>query len=113
MEIKLPSDKLKKIRAESQRLEKEEVVSARLLAWLFGKMNATSQVILPASLFYQHLQMKLSLALNRSLQDYKIQLTLDQKCKNELRRWDNHMGKWNGKTLLSRNTDIVINLDAS
>ena len=113
MEIKLPSDKLKKLRAESQRLEKKEVVSARSLAWLFGKMNATSQVIPPASLFYQHLQMKLSLPLNRSLQDYEIQLTLDQECKNELRWWDNHMGKWNGKALLSRDTDIVIDLDGS
>ena len=113
MEIKLPSDKLKKIKAESRRLEKEEVVSARSLAQLFGKMNATSRVISPAPLFYQHLQIKLSLALNGSLQDYETRLTLDLECKNELRWWDNHMGKWNGKTLLSRDTDLVIDLDAS
>ena len=44
-EIKLPSDKLKIIRVEYQRLEKEEVISAGSLAWLIGKMNATSPVI--------------------------------------------------------------------
>ena len=89
MEIKLPSDKLKKIRVESWRLEKEEVVSARSLARLIWKMNAISWVIPSAPLFYRHLQMKLSLALNKSLQDYETRLTLDQEYKNELRWWDN------------------------
>ena len=69
---------------ESRRLEKEEVVSARSLAWLIGKMNATSWVILLAPLFYRHLQM-LSLVFNGSLQDYETWVILDQECKNELR----------------------------
>ena len=76
-------------------------------------MNATSWVIPPAPLFYRHLQMKLSVALNKGLQDYETQLTLDQECKNELRWWDKHMCRWKGKILLSRETDLVIDSDAS
>ena len=74
MEQKLPVDKIKKIRAESRALLREEQVSGRALARLVGKMNATSQVIPPAPLFYRHLQMALSATLNQHSQCYKAQV---------------------------------------
>ena len=55
MELNLPLQKMKKIRAEARRKGKEKIVSARILARLIGKMNTTSHVIPPAPLFYQHL----------------------------------------------------------
>ena len=48
MELKLPADKIKKIQAEARKMKGEELVSARALARLIGKMNATNQVIPPA-----------------------------------------------------------------
>ena len=48
MELRLLPEKLKVIRAEARKLQGVELVSARALARLLGKMNATTQVIPPA-----------------------------------------------------------------
>ena len=45
MELRLPLEKLKVIRAEARELQGVELVSAHALACLLGKMNATTQVI--------------------------------------------------------------------
>ena len=47
-------------------------------------MNATSQVIQPALLFYRHLQMSLTQALNSTVQDYEAKIILSQDCTEEL-----------------------------
>ena len=52
-----------------------EHTSARAIARLVGKMNATSRVIPPAPLFYRHLQMALSEALNSNSQCYETQVS--------------------------------------
>ena len=83
MELKLPVDKIKKIHAESWAMLREEQVSGRALAQLVGKMNATSQVIPPAPLFYRHLQMALSATLNQHSQCYEAQVTLTTECREE------------------------------
>jgi len=70
MELRLPLQKMKMIRAESRKLLKEQVTSARALARLLGKMNATACVVSPAPLFYRHLQMALSSALEENAQNY-------------------------------------------
>ena len=44
MELALPPEEIKKIRAESRKLLEAELVSARALSRLIGKMNAASQV---------------------------------------------------------------------
>ena len=90
MVLSLPAEKMKKIRAEARRLAAAESVSARGLARLLGKMNATSCVIPVAPLFCRHLQMNLSQALNRNSQSYEMQVTLSQKSREELVWWDRH-----------------------
>ena len=108
MEMLLPRDKLKKIRLEAQRLLREDVVSARSLSRLIGKMNATNQVIPPAPLFYRNLQMSLHQALRMShSQNY------EPRAITELDWWVKNMSKWNGKALLKRQVDLTINSDAS
>ena len=52
---------------------------------------------LPAPLFYHHLQMALSNTLERSNQNYEALMTLPTEC---LDWWNNHMLKWNGKSLI-------------
>ena len=113
MELSLPPEKMKKIRVEARKLQKEESLPARTLARLLGKMNATAQVIPPAPLFYHHLQRDLTQALWKSSQSYDTCLTLSQYSSDELVWWDSQMVKWNGRTILVRNTDLIIDSDAS
>ena len=56
MVLSLPAQRIKKIRAESRQILEAELVTARTLSRLIGKMNATNQVIPPAPLFCRSLQ---------------------------------------------------------
>jgi hypothetical protein len=78
MELRLPLDKIKKICAESRAMMRAKQVSGRALARLVGKMNATSQVIPPAPLFFRYLQMTLADTLNKHHQCYEAQVSLSQ-----------------------------------
>ena len=115
MELKLPVEKIKKIRAETRSMATVEhtCTSARAIARLMGKINATSRVIPPAPLFYHHLQMALSEALNSNSQCYETQVSLSPYSREELKWWDNHMVKWNGKSLLAKEIEMIIDSDAS
>ena len=104
---------MKMIRAESRKLLKEQVTSARVLARLLGKMNATACVVPPAPLFYRHLQMALSSALEENAQNYDSRVNLPTACREELNWWDSQMCKWNGKSILKTETDLTIDSDAS
>ena len=87
MELSLPAEKLKKIRAESRKLMGVEQVTGRTLSRLIGKMNAANQVIPPAPLFYRSLQMELSAALREEDQDYETTIMLSEDSKEELVWW--------------------------
>ena len=113
MELRLPLDKLKKIRAESRKLAREQITSARSLARLLQKMYATTPVIPPAPLFCRHLQMSLTRALEESSQSYETTVTFSPEGREELTWWDNHMSRWNGKSLVKTEIDTVIDSDAS
>ena len=92
---------------------REKVTSARALARLLGKMNVTACMVPLAPLFYRHLQMALSDALERNAQNYDSQVTLLTPCQEELNWWDNQMCRWNGKSMLKMETDMTIDSDAS
>ena len=113
MELSLPPIKIKQIQAEAQKLVREKTISVRSLAQLLGKMNAMVCVISPASLFYCYLQMVLSNTLEGNNQNYKALTTSPTKCLDELDWWNNHMLKWNGKSLIKKEIDLTINSDAS
>ena len=84
MELSLPAQKIKKIRAECQQLLEVERVSACALSRLIGKMNATKPVFPPAPLLYRNLQMDLAEALKGADQDYKTILELSPDSREEL-----------------------------
>ena len=67
----------------------------------------------PAPLFYRHLQMALSNTLERSNQNYEALMTLPTESLDELDWWNNHMLKWNGKSLIKKEIDLTIDSDAS
>ena len=56
MELKLPGEKIKKIRAEAGKVLQSDTVSALTLSRLIGKMNAATQAIPMAPLYYRNLQ---------------------------------------------------------
>ena len=107
MQLSLPAQKIKKIRAESRKLLEAERVSARTLSRLIGKMNATNPVIPPAPLFYR---MDLAVAAD---QDYETILELYPNSREELIWWDTQMIKWNGRTVISTEPNLTIESDAS
>ena len=113
MTLYLPGDKMKSIRADARRLLGMESVTARDLARLIGKMNATTKVIPPAPLFYRQLQRDLARALERSSQAYSTSLCLSLESKGELIWWDTHMSRWNGKALLNLKVSYILETDAS
>ena len=78
MELKLPVDKIKKIRVESRAILIEEQVSGRAVVRL-----ATSQVIPPDPLFYRHLQMAMSPTLNQHSQCYEAMVSLTMECRED------------------------------
>ena len=106
--------RMKQIQAESRWIMRmAESTSARTLAHLLCKMNSTAYVILPAPLFYQNLLMALSNTLENHSQDYEVLVFLPPASLKELKWWDTEMSKWNGKTLLKRGIDVIIDSDAS
>ena len=102
MELSLPTEKLKKIRAESWKLLGEGLISCCALSRLIGKMNTANLVILPAPLFYRYLQMDLTEALGKADQEYETHLYLLSDSKEELAWWDTQMVRWNGKLYCRR-----------
>jgi hypothetical protein len=63
--------------------------------------------------FYYHLQMALAATLNLHSQCYEAQVLLTKECREELMWWDTHMINWNGKSLLKKDVDMIIDSDAS
>jgi len=81
-----------------------EVVSARQLSQFIGKLNAASQAIQVAPLFYRALQANLQEALVLGNQDYNQRLPLSSEAREELElvgaspdplEWENHSSEVN------------------
>ena len=118
MELSLPTEKLKKIRAspdDSRKLPGEglnRLIAGRSFSRLIGKINAANQVIPPAPLFYRRLQMDLTEALRKANQNYDTRLRLSEDRKEELVWWDTQMVRWNGKTIMTKDPKLIIESDA-
>ena len=57
--------------------------------------------------------MALTNTLEKNSQRYEAQVLLTHNCLEELEWWNTKMSRWNGKTFLKRDIDLVINSDAS
>ena len=109
-----PTGETQKNQSGSSEIGGAELISARSLARLLGKMTATSNVIPPAPLFYRHLQMDLAKALRADAQNYETELRrLSSASKEELIWWDTHLVRWNGKSVMTRDPELTIDSDAS
>ena len=112
MELKLPGEKIKKIRAETRRLANQTEPKALALSRLLGKLNHATQAIPPAPLFYRNLQNCLKVALEEGNQEYSCPIHLSEDCMTEL-QWETHLTNWNGRSLILPPPTMTIETDAS
>ena len=112
MELKLPGEKIKKIRAEAGKVLQSDTVSALTLSRLIGKMNAATQAIPMAPLYYRNLQTCLREALQED-QNYSSTTVLTKEAREELEWWRDHFTQWNGRSLIAHNSSLTIETDAS
>ena len=114
MELKLPSKKIKKIKSEARALlNQKEGVSSLMVSRFLGKLNHAAQAVATAPLFYRQLQDCLQRALEAGDQDYSYECPLSEEAKDELIWWTDNLSSRNGKCLLLKKADIVIETDAS
>ena len=113
LQLKLPIEKIKQIRKEAGQLQRKGSLTARQLSQFIGKLNAASQAILVAPLFYRNLQGELKKALLLGDQSYEQALVLSPEAQEELSWRQNHIPRWNGRTVVQRQTQTVIQSDAS
>ena len=112
MELRLPGEKIKKIRSEAGKALQSRTVSALTLSRIVGKMNAATQAIPMAPLYYRNLQMGLREALQED-QNYSSVITLTERAREELEWWRDHFTQWNGRSLIIHNSSLTIETDAS
>ena len=95
-----------------QLLHKVQATACHLVQ-IIGKLNAASQAVLPAPLFYRSLQGDLQRGLSNNNQSYNALLSLSPLAKEELSWWQEMLGRWNGKALLHQQESVIIRSDAS
>ena len=114
MELRLPGQKLKKLRTETAKFTRSQTPpSAREVSRLLGKLNSVSQAVPPGPLFCRMLQRDLTRSLAKGSQSYKAPCPLSAGAKEELTWWTDQLARWNGKSLVLKNPDLSIESDAS
>ena len=113
MDLKLPGEKIKKIRQEVHRLLSIKQPSAQLLSQLLGKLNATTPALQMAPLFCRSLQICLKQALSDSQQNYQTVVQLSTQALEDLQWWELHLTSWNGRSLIIQELSMTITSDAS
>ena len=94
IKLNLSPEKSKKIRAEARKLLGTESTLAQSLVLHVKKINAKTEVIPSAPLFFRHLQVDLSAALRIAVQDNETEVRLSPGNRKELTLWDTHMVRW-------------------
>ena len=114
-ELRLPGQKIKKLRQEAAMVIRHHRAppTAREVSRLLGKFNSVSQAIPPGPLFCRAIQRDLAMALDASKQCYDAPCHLSPAAIEELEWWKNHLTAWNGKSLVLRQPDLRIESDAS
>ena len=106
-ELRLPTDKVKKIRLDAQKFRKLSLTTARELSRFSSHKGHSS-----SALVYRWLQRDLSRALGQGNQDYEVQCLLPLPAKIELEWWITHL-LWNNRSILKHKPTMSMETDAS
>lgn len=112
MVISLPQRKMKSLRQAALQLKNQKQVSVRALARLLGMMVAAHPAVLPAPLYYRHLERARSLALQQGL-TYESIIEVNQEMEPDLDWWIHQAQLHNGRPLQILHCDLTIETDAS
>ena len=113
MEIKLPGQKIKKIKQEARQILDHPRPSAQEVSQLLGKLNATSPALQIAPLFCRALQTCLKQVLAPNPLNYQVIVKISHQAREDLEWWEQHLMSWNGRSLISPPTTMTITSDAS
>ena len=110
-ELKLPKEKIERIKKEATSLLDQEAVSARILARVVGRMTAAVMAVYPAPLHYRALQRLKHKALHAAGYDGTIRVSPE--ARQDLNWWVDNLSDWNGREVAQRSPEISIETDAS
>lgn len=110
--LKLPMEKIKKIRKEVRRVRRADWITLRQLARLLGLLSASIQAIFPAPLHYRALQ-RLKGYHPRKGEKYSQRVMLNQDSREELDWWLMSLEAWNGRAIFGEMPEVEIESDAS
>ena len=106
MTLKLPGEKLRKIRKKCQ------AISVRELSKFLGLLTSSIQAIFPAPIHYRHLQRLKNGALTKC-QSYEALVILDHPAREEILWWRDHLQACYGRALFQNPVDLIFETDAS
>ena len=106
MMLFLPEQKVRHIQEWCKSFLCREQVSVRDLAKIIGKMIATMQAILPATLQCRHLQMAHIQALIVG-KSYETLVPLSNEARSDLRWWIDHLEANNGRAVITPSPDVI------
>lgn len=112
MELRLPGEKIKKFRGEAGKILQSHSTSALDLSRVIGKMNAATQSIPIAPVYYRNLQTCFREALQKN-QNHASAVILTEESRKELEWWRIHFSQWNDRSLIAHNSSLTIKTDAS
>ena len=82
------------------------------LAHIVGKLNSTALAVLPAPLHYRELQ-SLKIYSLQETGSYNAQTTPSPAARDDLAWWLGQLKRWNGRSFIVRQPEVVIQSDAS
>ena len=112
MKIRLTQEKVVHIVATCMKIQLKHSLPIRELARLIEKLTATLPAIYQAPLWYRELQRLKNLALQQS-QSFDNLVVLSEEAMLELEWWSTKMILVNGKSVLAKDPDLIIETDAS
>ena len=112
MTLSLSKEKVVKIKDQCLSLYKASEVSLLDLTKLIGTISSTIQAMLPARLQFRFLQQQQILSLKQTPSNLTF-VKLTPMAKNELLWWVNNLELCNGRLVIQRQTQVLIQTDAS
>jgi len=112
MKLYLPQTKLTQVVECCRKTLGQTSLSVREVAKVVGVLSATRPAVLPAPLYYRHVQ---HLAI-RSLKQptwFDTRVTLDASARQDLEWWIYHITEWNGRSMLPVVPETTMETDAS
>jgi hypothetical protein len=114
MELRLPLDKVHKIRRETKSLlQRTAAIPIRKVASLVGLCNSTTQAVFPARFRVWSLIRDIQASLNANNNDWNGLMMISPTSREDLRWWSLELTDWNGRSLLAERPEITIDTDAS